>query len=105
MENILSSWSIYSGVFLLQLDTHRPIQNHKIWANHLPHFARILNVAEHESTSRTPYEVCFGKTPDTKIRQLLKLPVDPREDNATVIQLVHKSLKRKAASRTSNGQS
>jgi hypothetical protein len=73
-------------------------ENHKIWANSLPHFARLLNVVEHRSTSRTPYEVRFGKTPDTEIRQLLKLPVDAREDNVTVIQLVHKSLKRKAGS-------
>jgi hypothetical protein len=69
------------------------------WANQLPHYARLLNVAEQESTSRTPYQVRFGKTPDTEKRQLLKLPVDPREENATVIQLVHNSLKRKAASR------
>jgi hypothetical protein len=57
--------------------------NHKILANHVPHFARLFNVAEDESTSCTPYKVRFGKPPATKIRRVLKLPVDPREDNAT----------------------
>jgi hypothetical protein len=57
--------------------------HHKILANHLTHFARFLNGAEDESTSRTPYKVRFRKLPAIKIRQLLKLPVDPREDNAT----------------------
>jgi hypothetical protein len=41
---------------------------------------------------------------DTETRQLLKLPVDSREDNATVIQLVLKSLQRKAASQTTKAK-
>jgi hypothetical protein len=49
-------------------------ENHKNWAYELDRYARLLNVVEHETTNRTPFQMQFGSKPHFEIRKLLELP-------------------------------
>jgi hypothetical protein len=53
-------------------------ESHKSWGYHLPKFARLLNLVEHESTGKTPGGLQTGERPDKHLRKLLKLPATTR---------------------------
>ncbi|KAF4514061.1 UNVERIFIED_CONTAM: hypothetical protein B566_EDAN018824 [Ephemera danica] len=78
-------------------------EKHNTWPDMVPKLMTWLNMTMHDSTGFTPYEIQFGRKPQSEIKQLINWPIENNQEQTVdeiIISARQRMHKRAKARRT-----